>query len=821
MRSLWLLSLAVTACGTAPARQPPRASPPPPPRAALPAAPSCVAVSPAKQQRGFAGFGSHRRETGASVCQPADDNLARAEDAILALPAPVARAATPSRATPVGLDAIARRFGLSTAERQHLDRDGFVVAGRLAQPSYGWAYHEIYQSQLPIYISLDSILHALYATHDHLVANLERTALAPQLVALIARLHCALASQRLPPEVARDADLYLTVARRLLENKASASALGDAGVEREATALVAELAAAGPMRVVHLFGRDRMLDFSQYQPRGHYTEDLAPYFRGAMWLSRLELNLVSRSSRSSAPALDPAETPREERLALALTELVDTAGEADHLAALDGKLAVLAGRREDVTLAELRAFHLDPRDADAPDKLRAAIGDRFQRTARIHYMPEGAGTLPAIATLLGPRIVADAVALRPLAHGETPGRDRVRAGDLAFLAGNARGKTYLAADLEAFPTLATQLDRARELLQTAPRTPDLYTAWLDAIRALAIVPTGTRPRFMTTTAFADLRLDTTIAALAQLKHDHVLIAGQAYGEGGCEIPDGYVEPAPEVYDAIARYAELGAGAFGGDYFPRLGRLAHVLGALSRIELANQPLPAEAKQFLSMVTEILPYGSDGRPTYTGWYFDLFDDRSDAIAHADLVADYFTSGEGRVAYVGVRDASLGVFIVDTGGPPRAMIGPVAHAYEYASAATPRLDDARAATVTGIEDPWTASYTVPARPEPSFRASPNPNWDGEIGYLEVILEAKQALGKVTVEALDHHRVRIGPAVTRTVGAGKTVVRLGKLGEDFATQMIHIEVGGFHAWLELQCMDGCRPGAYGSERAAPGPAE
>ncbi|MFO0657877.1 MAG: DUF3160 domain-containing protein [Polyangia bacterium] len=73
---------------------------------------------------------------------------------------------------------------------------------------------------------------------------------------------------------------------------------------------------------VSLFGRPRMIDFSQYAPRGHYAAEpqMTALFQTAMWLSRLEFNLVSRSSRSSAPGTspDPRETPREVALALAL-----------------------------------------------------------------------------------------------------------------------------------------------------------------------------------------------------------------------------------------------------------------------------------------------------------------------------------------------------------------------------------------------------------------------------------------------------------------------------------------------------------------------
>ena len=812
MRTAWIVAL--VACGSQPP-PPTKISVQPEPAPRVPSGPTCErSGTPQLDERHF-GFGSHRREKGNEVCEPADDNLARVEDAILALPAPSTNPKKAPTGTPIGLALIDRRFQLTTAEKQHLGRDGFVVAQRLEQPSYAWAYHEIYQSQLPIFVSVDSILHALYASHDHLLANTERTTMAPLMIAMVARMHCALAGKHFSAELAADLDLYLTVARRLLEDKPIASALGTPGIDE----LVAAIKAAGPMREVAMFGRTRVVDFSQFQPRSHYTDDLAPYFRGAMWLERLEFNLVSRSSASSAPGLDARETPREERIALALAEL---AADAPELATLEALLTGLAGRREDVSIADLRGFQLDARDDDAPAKLRAAIGDRFQRTARIHFMPEGASELPAIATLLGPRIVPDALALRPLANTETPGRERVRAGDLAFLTGNDRGKRYT--DLEKFPTLGRQLDKARELAQGAPHTPDLYTAWLDAIRALAVPAKGAVPRFMTTTAYADLRLDTTIAAIAQLKHDHVLIAGQAYGEGGCEIPDGYVEPAPEVYDAIARYAERGASVFGDSaYWQRLGKIAHVLAAISRLELANQPLPLEVKQWLSMVTEILPYGSDGRPTYTGWYFDLFDDRSDAIAHPDLIADYFTSGStGGVAYVGVKPPSLGVFVVDTGGAPRAMVGPIAHAYEH-EATGPRLTDA--SIVTG-EAPWTASYELPATPAPTFRAAPGYEWpeDNSGGFLGITIEAPAALGAVTFTVLDHHNVAMGKPVSRTIGKGTTLVRLmpNKGGDDAViAHAIHVQIGEFGADVEMMCMDGCRERGFGAMHVEPAPEE
>ena len=82
---------------------------------------------------------------------------------------------------PARLALLERRFALTAAEREHLLRDGFVVPERLADTDYALALHEVFQSQLPLFISADAILHAIYASNDKLLARLEGTVLAPRL----------------------------------------------------------------------------------------------------------------------------------------------------------------------------------------------------------------------------------------------------------------------------------------------------------------------------------------------------------------------------------------------------------------------------------------------------------------------------------------------------------------------------------------------------------------------------------------------------------------------------------------------------------------
>ena len=736
-----------------------------------------------------------RRASSKDPCAVADDNLAREEAEVLKPTPPAAvapRKAWDRKSRPQFLKAIARRFELQPAELAAINRAGFAVPARLEVSSYAYGYHDIFQSQLPVYITADSIFHAIFASHQTVVERLESLRLSPMLSQALDEMHCALvaAAPDYPPEVVRDLDLYLLVARRLLaEADPPHSAFADATVEREAGELVAKAMAASELATVTLFGRPRLIDFTQYGPRGHYAskESMQRYFRAAMWASRLELNLLSRSSRSSAPgpAPDPSETPREAIAALALADLATRSGAAKPVADLDAAWAALAGRREDVSiaqLAELRAQVGSLTDSDAFDRLKAAIGDRFRRTTRVHPMPEGSDELPAIATLIGPRIVADAGALTLLVRGAVPGRDRVGVADVAYTFGLDRAKTYLAKDLATFPTLGRQLEVARAQVARAPANVDLYSAWLTAIRALADPPEGVVPSFLTGEAGEDLRLNTIAAAYGQLKHNYALVAGQPYAEFGCEIPDGYVEPVPAAYEALIDYAARGArlaalldpkdGAGVRAHFERVGRVLRVLRAIIDDELAGRPLTGAERRWLGMVAELnINRGVDitgHPPMYTGWYFDLFIDRQDdGMRGADYIADYFTSQEG-VAYVGATAPRLGIFVVDAGGPPRAFVGPVARAYEIEGPLGARYSDETARTLAHRDSPWAAGYTIDAPSQPS---SLQLRYDAEARQL--VLTSDRDLGPTTIKALDHHRVAV-ETVRATVKKGETRVAI-----------------------------------------------
>jgi hypothetical protein len=812
MRTLGLLAMvAVVACGDrtpSPPRSPasPIGAPSATSTAAPPhhTAPGCPflplpPMSSDGRREGIEGEDRVAKPPHGDRCATADSNLARVEKAILA-DQPEGKSAKSRpwdhKRTPELAGLVERRLAMSPAERERVAQHGFAVLARHQFSNYAQAFHELYQSQLPVFISIDAILHAIYMGNDSLIADLEDSQLRGVLAEVLDRLSCTLpaVAADYPADTARDLDLYLAVAQALLRGSEPASMFGDARVEAAAHDIVAKALAADEMDTqsgVEMFGRRRVIDFTAYTPRGHYaaSEDRQRYFRAGMWLSRIEFNLVSRSSRSSQPGTvpDPSETPREDLAALALADLIDRTRLGDQIQLLDTAWALLAGRREDISVAQLRDLRRAAKiarltDPDAAARLRAAIGDQFPRTARLHYMPAGSKDLPAITTLLGPRVVPDAAATRPLVNGEVPERTALSAVDMGFVLGHDRAKAYLTSELAKYPSLAHQLDAAREIAVRAPRgDTDLYSAWLGAVLSLADRPRGALPSFTRTPAYADFRMASALTAFGQIKHNYVLIAGESYFEGGCVIPDGYVEPAPGTYRMLIDYAERGKKAMavldpdddlgGTAYFDRLHRVLSVLAEIQDTELADRPLTADQRAFLSMVAEMSPGMTGAPPTYTGWWFDLFRRRElDGLAPAGYIASFFT-GE-TIAYIGATAPRLGVFVVDTGGPPRMVVGPVARAYQYQGPVGHRLDDEAGQQLPEAErsDPWAASYTVPRPPEPNLGLY----WSSQDhDDSSIVLDTPAALGRVTIEMYDHHRTAIA-SQTRTIKPGKTVFTL-----------------------------------------------
>jgi hypothetical protein len=147
-------------------------------------------------------------------------------------------------------------------------------------------------------------------------------------------------------------------------------------------------------------------------------------------------------------------------------------------------------------------------------------------------------------------------------------------------------------------------------------------------------------------------------------------------------------------------------------------------------------------------------------------------------------------------------------------------VAHAYEHAGPISKRLDDLAAQTLKANQrsSPWT-SYELPAPPDPSFSAK----LGSDEKYNSILtVTAKRALGPMTIEFLDHHRnVLTKHSMNIVAGVNRLLIKAYRepkeddppVDYDHEKQphMVHFQVGLWHGYDLLRCMDGCMPWGWG----------
>jgi len=235
-------------------------------------------------------------------------------------------------------------FCLNAAELAVFKRNGFVVSERLGSHSFAQIFYRAWNRHLPVFITSDALLHAWHRSYDAMLEELEETYLAPTLDEILS----GMAGEVLAAKKAygggplgdglADADYYLAVARSLLAGKTVKPALG--AEERVAKTLRA--CAGLQLQNFELFGRPRVVDFSQFKVRGHYENSplLGQYFKAMMWCGRIDLRVAPGDERELAAAV-------------VLNDLLKRARKFDQWAEFDRLLQTFVGKTDSMTFGQL------------------------------------------------------------------------------------------------------------------------------------------------------------------------------------------------------------------------------------------------------------------------------------------------------------------------------------------------------------------------------------------------------------------------------------------------------------------------------------
>ena len=645
--------------------------------------------------------------------------------------------------------------GLTDAHEQLLAQNGFVGVGDAATFTFASTYLDLYFNDLPVFISTDSLLHALHKSFDAMLMDFELTVLVPEVDRMLEAMHAELGAElaALPEplvDTGRDLDLYLTVARSLLAGAPQKTASGDADLDQEVARILDAVAQLEP-RDLELFGAGVTYDFSQMEPRGHYEEEpvLRQYFQAMIWLGRTDMSMVLFDEQG-----EPKFNRRALDAAFVTNHLLAKSGAQAHWDRVDKVLVRLIGERDGMNPQDMSKYMAETGLADlaglataSDDQLYKALIDGKYGVQRIMSQimytdpTDPPLVLPRVYLLLGQRFTLDSYVFNNVTY------DRVqdlRTGakvtrmlpselDVQFVLGSDAAAQHLKPELEQYGYQGV----LHELRFLADAHPDdfwdatFYNGWLAAIRSLNdATEFESLPEAMRTAAWADKTLNTQTASWAELRHDTLLYVKQSYSGGdGCEYPDAYVEPVPAFYGRLAHLGALGDElvadlakdgfevARAQQFFANLGKAATTLETIAHKELEGAELTQAEFDFLRGTIEEEIVGCGGS-FYDGWYAGLFYDQSTIGEYKPTIADVHTAPTdadgnpvGWVLHAATGRPMLMVFTVEDCGGVQSYIGPVSSFHSVLTEDFDRQTDSAWAEVLSKGTPprptWTESF------------------------------------------------------------------------------------------------------------------
>ncbi len=524
-------------------------------------------------------------------------------------------------------------------------QDGMAVAERVEFDNYYQALDWIYNKDLPLLFTTDALLHTVYLSYDSLLKQLEVERFIPALDRLLQAAHARALSAHPESDARRDVTDLLSAAQMLLNPSRSNLTLSSEGSKAMEAAL-SEKAAN-----ISWCGLSKKVDFTQFQPRGHYKGDpkLEAYFRAMMWLSRVDLGFELRSRKDTENY--KAAHRRMKQASWILWDALIGSGEYAAWLAMNQKLEYLVGQSDGLTPKGLSfaARMLGVSDAAAfasnftveAETAFDAFLDSTQLGAQailseVVFINPGdtAVDLAPVMNFMPQRFVLDAFSFSQWVHPYSQSRLLPSTLDLAFALGDNSALTDMKVT-EFGPMAPPQMLAAQRTLYDGiiGWQDNLYSSWLNFLRKLSPNPntplTSASPVFRTAAWNRKMR-NTQLASWAQLRHNTILYAKQSYTPGIiCEFPRATVEPYPAFFSAVAEYARGGQKAFSDgstrvlDYFRTLENASLKLAEIASLTAQGQdPTEAQTAWLQSALTSTPPDGVCGSArVYDGWFPSL--------------------------------------------------------------------------------------------------------------------------------------------------------------------------------------------------------
>ncbi|MBN2531495.1 MAG: DUF3160 domain-containing protein [Spirochaetales bacterium] len=447
---------------------------------------------------------------------------------------------------PYNWDVITSMYTITADAEQKLLTNGFVVLDYLKASSVALYYNSLStRVDNGPFITTDALLHVFHLTYDHMLQTVEKEVFFQKLVTLLDLFHTETqyAYESIQPgmyvkEPARKLWIFAAVAEMLVHGETTLSGTGIAPIETEVNTYLSKVYA-------HTL-EDTEDDYTQYEPRGHYTEDplLEQYFRAMMWLQRR----------------------------IFLTEKMEQLVSAGIMASIIANNAAIVSSWQELNnfITKLINECLGETPFTVHQALQETFGTEYETNGYMVLEDETNRTLFASAVddyifFMGQRMVIDSLVMAETLYDKVNYRKYPCALDMASTLLDSQAAYEEHADeMATFPDLRPVIDELRTLYNNKTAdfwTQTIYNYQLYALRALSVTPAGNVPEFMKEPLWAREKLNTQLAYWSEMRHDNILYAmpvptvvpGLTPTPAITPTPPpvGYVEPYPEFYERVS------------------------------------------------------------------------------------------------------------------------------------------------------------------------------------------------------------------------------------------------------------------------------
>ncbi|KAG3201794.1 hypothetical protein PC128_g3661 [Phytophthora cactorum] len=493
-------------------------------------------------------------------------------------------------------------YRLKPCEKAKLKANGVVAVERMPAESFADIYYRLYTDDMPVFVTADSILHAWHRSFDAFLVETEVQILSPTLDKILETTlsKCCKAITTTSKDDFKsrkamlDVELFLRVVLSLLRGNLVDGRTENMGKLERLLAFVG----SEETKEAEIFSATRIVDFSQFKPRGHYTksEELMRYFRAMMWLGRIDFRVAG------GEMLD--EDLYQLHCAVLLVHFLRESQTLEIVKKVDALISSLVadGGMGADSLSPPQVASLLPKEpflSDDNETLKMLEGIQNQILQkqqgaqlinghpRFEFQPPGSTTpmpLPTSFALLGQRFVWSSFIFSRLVfdHVLFDDEKQIRripsAVDVAFtLFGNDSAAQVLADRMNAKPQNSSEFIPFRDGIQYSSNllalrqiidqefgdksedSPDemasISMLWQRALRALSR-PSPNADRTFHSNVWQKRQMNTQLGSFTQLRHDTLLYAKQAYTmRCGCEYADGMVDPFPLFWQRMGELAK--------------------------------------------------------------------------------------------------------------------------------------------------------------------------------------------------------------------------------------------------------------------------